>query len=67
MEKRYRWTHKKPLARSNPIPLVDGLPVPGPQSQTSFIKEGEVFQPTPEELASFGDRIEKIWGEEATK
>ncbi len=67
MEKRYRWTHKKPLARSTPIRLVDGLPLPGPQSQTSFIKEGEVFQPTPEELASFGDRIERIRGEEATK
>ncbi len=64
---RYRWTHKKPLVRSTPIRLADGLLSPGPQSQTSFIKEGEVFQPTPEELASFGDRIEKIWGEEATK
>lgn len=64
---RYRWTHRKPLVRSTPIRLADGLVSPGPQSQTSFIKEGEVFQPTPEELAAFSDRIEEIRGEEATK
>lgn len=56
--KQYRWTSKKPLARANPTRLADGLLLPGPNSQANFVREGDVFVPTPQELAAFSDRIE---------
>ncbi len=57
MAKRYRWTHVKPLARGNAVEQ-DGILLPGPP--INHIRENEIFQPTPEELAAFPDRIEEI-------
>ncbi len=60
MEKRYRWIHPKPLARSNVITQSDGLLLPGPDPEKNHIHQGDVFVPTEAELESFGDRIQEI-------
>jgi len=57
MTKRYRWKHAKPLARGNAV-VQDGILLPGPP--TNYIRENEIFTPTPEELAAFPDRIEEV-------
>ena len=56
---KYRWTSKKPLARPNPS-LQGKILLPGSHVETNYVREGDVFTPTAQELASFGDRIEEV-------
>ena len=60
MEKRYRWTHAKPLGRANVVAQPDGLLLPGPNREANFIRQGEIFTPTEAELRAFPDRIEEV-------
>ena len=63
---KYKWIHPKPLCRANPS-LQDGVLLPGSDREANYVRQGEVFTPTDAELQAFGERIEEIKEEEATK
>ena len=60
MAKQFRWTHPKPLGRANVVAQPDGLLLPGSDPEKNFIRQGDIFEPTPEELAAFPDRIAEV-------
>lgn len=54
MADKYRWNAESPLRRPNPK-FDPKQPADGENTRKVSVSKGDVFEPTPEEIAAFGD------------